>query len=85
MLILTRRSGEAIDIGTDIEVTILDVSGDHVRIGISAPRSISVVRKELREAVAMENRLAAAPKVKLGSQMLGHLRLSPLLDKPSEP
>jgi carbon storage regulator len=68
MLILTRRAGEGISIGPDVEITILDVSGDHVRIGISAPREVLVLRSELRREVEAENRLAAsgAAKVALG-------------------
>lgn len=60
MLILTRRSGEAISIGPDVEITVLEVSGDHVRVGISAPRDLLVLRKELRLQVEQENRLAAS-------------------------
>jgi len=76
MLILTRRSGEAIDIGGDIEITVLEVSGDHVRLGISAPRSVPVLRKELRDAVIRENRLAASSQGKLGIRPLGGLKLA---------
>lgn len=47
MLILTRRVGEVIRIGTDIEVTILDVRGGQVRIGIRAPKEIPVHREEI--------------------------------------
>ena len=49
MLILTRRAGEKIFIGDDIVVTILDISGRQVRLGIEAPRSIEVDREEIRE------------------------------------
>ncbi len=66
MLILTRERGEAIDIGGEIEITVLEVSGEHVRLGISAPRHVTVLRKELREEVAEENRLAACSPGKLG-------------------
>ena len=66
MLILTRRSGEALSIGDDVEVTILEVSGEHVRIGISAPRSVSVVRMELKADVLSENRQAVASAGRLG-------------------
>ncbi|NLG53413.1 MAG: carbon storage regulator CsrA [Clostridiales bacterium] len=47
MLVLTRKKGEALIIGEDIEVKILDVSGDKVSIGINAPKSVSVIREEL--------------------------------------
>lgn len=68
MLILTRRSGEAINIGGDVEVTVLEVSGDHVRLGITAPRDVTVLRKELREEIERENRLAASPGVRRAFQ-----------------
>lgn len=47
MLALSRKENEAIVIGNDIEVTILEVKGDQVKIGISAPKSVPVYRKEL--------------------------------------
>lgn len=47
MLALSRKQGEAIVVGNDIEVTILEVKGDQVKIGINAPKSIPVYRKEL--------------------------------------
>lgn len=47
MLALTRRIGESIVIGNDVEVTILDVKGEQVRIGIQAPKDVSIHRKEI--------------------------------------
>ena len=47
MLVLTRKSNESIMIGDDIELSVLSVSGDKVRIGIEAPREIPVFRKEV--------------------------------------
>lgn len=49
MLILTRRAGEALRIGDDIEVTVMSVSGTQVRIGIKAPRNVAVDREEIAE------------------------------------
>jgi carbon storage regulator len=49
MLILTRRAGEALRIGDDIEVTIMAVNGSQVRIGINAPRDVAVDREEIAE------------------------------------
>ncbi len=63
MLVLTRRSGEAIRIGDDIEVTLLEVRGDTVKIGIDAPRSTTVWRKELWEEIVAENLRAAKQTV----------------------
>jgi len=50
MLILTRRTGESLRIGDDVEVTVMAVNGSQVRIGIKAPRNIAVDREELRNA-----------------------------------
>ena len=49
MLILTRRPGESILIGDDIEVTIARIDGNQVRIGVEAPRDVKIVRGELLE------------------------------------
>ncbi len=49
MLVLTRRIGETIKIGDDIDVTVLDIQGGQARIGIDAPREVRVDREEVRE------------------------------------
>ena len=49
MLVLTRKSEESIIIGDDVEVMVLGVSGDKVRIGITAPREVEVFRKEVKD------------------------------------
>jgi len=54
MLVLSRQRDESIIIGDDIEITIVDVRGDKVRLGINAPREISVHRKEVYEAIQRE-------------------------------
>ncbi len=59
MLVLTRRIGEKVLIGDDVEVTILDIKGDSIRIGIDAPRSTRIQRAEIVEAVRAENAEAA--------------------------
>lgn len=58
MLVLTRRIGESVLIGDEIEVTLLDVKGDSVRIGINAPRTTRIQRSEIVEAVVTENTAA---------------------------
>ena len=76
MLILQRRVGQAIKIGDSIEVIVLEVSGEHVRLGIEAPREIRVLRHELLEALTAENRAASTPtatEAALGP-LLGSLR-----------
>ena len=60
MLALTRKQGESIIIGGNIELTILEVKGEQVKIGISAPKSVPVYRKEIYLQIQEENRQAAA-------------------------
>ena len=59
MLVLSRQRDETIMIGDDIELTIVDIRGDKVRIGIKAPSRIAVHRKEVYEAIRLENEQAA--------------------------
>jgi carbon storage regulator len=59
MLVLTRRLGESITIGDDIVVTVLSVSGGQVRLGITAPQSVRVVREEILKGIQEENSAAA--------------------------
>ena len=59
MLIITRRAGERIMVGDDIVVEVMEIVGNSVRIGISAPRSVPVYREEIYAAVRDENRAAA--------------------------
>jgi carbon storage regulator len=54
MLLLTRRAAESIKIGSDITVTILEVKGTQVRIGIDAPKSVAVHREEVAERIKQE-------------------------------
>ncbi|SFJ26818.1 carbon storage regulator, CsrA [Paenibacillus sp. UNC496MF] len=58
MLVLSRKKGETIMIGNDIELTVLDVSADGVKLGIAAPKEIGILRKELFIAVADTNKEA---------------------------
>jgi carbon storage regulator len=61
VLVLTRRPGESIVVGDDVVVTVLEVRGDVVRIGIAAPRSIQVHREEIYRELQKANREAASP------------------------
>ena len=54
MLVLSRQKDESIVIGDDVEVTIVDVRGNKVRLGITAPKNISVHRREVYEAIQRE-------------------------------
>ena len=62
MLVITRKRREKIIIGDNIEITVVDIRGDKVRLGVSAPKEISVHRKEVYEAIRRENREAAQVK-----------------------
>jgi carbon storage regulator len=55
MLVLTRKQGEKILIGDDIVITVLDVRGDSIRLGVDAPRGISIQRAEILKAVTEAN------------------------------
>ena len=59
MLVLTRKLGESIAIGDDIKVTIIEVKGKQVRIGIEAPQQTVVHREEIYQKILEENRMAA--------------------------
>jgi carbon storage regulator len=59
MLVLSRQRDESIIIGDNIVVTVVDVRGDKVRLGIEAPREVSVHRREVYEAIQRENQQAA--------------------------
>ncbi|MDO9380439.1 MAG: carbon storage regulator CsrA [Nocardioidaceae bacterium] len=61
MLVLSRRVGESIVIGDDVVVTVLDVRGDVVRVGVDAPRSVAVHRQEVLAELTEANREAASP------------------------
>jgi len=54
MLILTRRNGEVLKIGDDIDVTVLGVKGNQVRVGINAPRDVAVHREEIYQKIKQE-------------------------------
>jgi carbon storage regulator len=62
MLLLTRKLGENIRIGDDVKITIVEVKGNHVKLGIDAPPSIKVHREEIYERIQEENRRAQGLK-----------------------
>ena len=59
MLILSRKVNEKVMIGDDITISIIEVRGDQVRIGVDAPKSVKVFRQEVFDAIKAENRAAA--------------------------
>lgn len=62
MLVLTRKRNESIMIGDEIELVVVDIHGDQVKLGIRAPRTVAVHRKEVYEEIQRENVLAAEGK-----------------------
>ncbi|MFJ8234655.1 carbon storage regulator CsrA [Ureibacillus sp. NPDC094379] len=65
MLVLTRKVGETIWIGEDVEIVITEVKGEQVKIGISAPQSIGVIRGELRRDISLSNTEAVINNLEL--------------------
>jgi len=61
MLILSRRPGESLTIGDDVVVTVVSVSGNQIRLGITAPREVRVLREEIYKVMRGENQAAARP------------------------
>jgi carbon storage regulator len=59
MLVLTRKSGEAINVGDEITVTVLEIRGNQVRLGIQAPLSVTIHRRELYEKMRSENLISS--------------------------
>ncbi|OPX33144.1 carbon storage regulator [candidate division KSB1 bacterium 4484_188] len=59
MLVLTRRLGEAINIGEDITITIVDIDGKQVKLGVIAPRDVEIFREEVYDRIKEENIRAA--------------------------
>ena len=80
MLVLSRQRDETIMIGDDVEITVVDIRGDKVRLGITAPRRIQVHRKEVYEAIKRENRQASKLSPRDVSEVIdrdGEKRASP--------
>ena len=78
MLVLSRQRDETIMIGDDIEITVVDIRGDKVRVGINAPSRVAVHRKEVYEAIRAENersaRLARGTVEELGQSVAETVR-----------
>jgi carbon storage regulator len=77
MLVLSRQRDETIMIGDDIELTVVDIRGDKVRLGIKAPSHVAVHRKEIYDAIKRENQQASCLK----QNELSSLRTSPPVGK----
>jgi carbon storage regulator len=69
MLVLTRKLQEAIKIGHDIEIIVLSIEGDQVKLGISAPRNVEIHRKEVYLSIQEENNHAAVASMETINQL----------------
>lgn len=70
MLILSRKVDEKIKIGGEITITLIGISGDQVKIGVEAPKSIKVFRQEVFDDIQRQNRTAATPSLETLSRLL---------------
>jgi len=85
MLVLSRKRDESIIIGDDIEVTVIDVRGDTVRIGVNAPKSVPIFRQEIYEAIQKENIAASKSMTEDLTQVAKALRKSKTKDPSKKP
>ncbi|MCH5292600.1 MAG: carbon storage regulator CsrA [Treponema sp.] len=69
MLILSRKIDERIKIGDEITITIIDVHGDQVKIGVEAPKNVKVFRQEVFDAIQSENKAAVVASSDAGNQI----------------
>ena len=69
MLVLSRKPGQQIHIDSDIVITVLDISGKFVRLGVTAPENVLLLRGEIKKQIEIENEIAA-----VGTEHLKHLR-----------
>ncbi len=74
MLVLTRKKDEAIKIGDDIEITVLSINGDQVKLGIEAPKHIEIHRKEIYLSIQEENNAASHSSLDLLKALSNQLK-----------
>ena len=72
MLILSRKVNESIMIGDNVEISVIDIKGDQVRLGITAPRQVKVYRREVYRMIQEENLQAAKAKPDILPEIPGH-------------
>lgn len=74
MLVITRKTSESILIGSDIEITVTEIGGERVKIGINAPKGVPIMRKELLETQELNREASAAPRPEKVNELLHLLR-----------
>lgn len=79
MLVLSRKKGQSIMVGSDIEISIVDIQGDQIRLGIDAPRNIAIHRKEVFEEIIKENKQAAS--VALDPELIKTIKIKSIENK----
>ncbi|HSQ42930.1 MAG TPA: carbon storage regulator CsrA [Fibrobacteraceae bacterium] len=67
MLVLTRKPGESIRLGDNIRLTVVEIDGSNIKIGIDAPRTVSIYREEVYQRIKEENQAAVTRDVDMGS------------------
>ena len=75
MLALARKINQSIMIGSDIEITLLEIKGDQVKIGINAPKSVPIYRKEIYMQIQDENKKASEGEIDVEAVSYTHLTL----------
>jgi len=81
MLILSRKIDEKIKIGDDITITLIDVHGDQVKIGVEAPKNVKVFRQEVFDAIQIENKAALVESKESENSLIAVRAISKLLKK----
>lgn len=77
MLVLSRKRDESIIIGDEIEITVVDIRGEQIKIGVTAPRNVSIHRKEVYEAIQEENKAASRSDLQNLSGLVKVLKAKP--------
>ena len=85
MLVLSRKVGESIVIGDDVVVTILEIRGDLIRVGIDAPKHVKVHRREVFEAIEAANREALATTLAAMDEFASAIKGLPAMPKAKDP
>jgi carbon storage regulator len=83
MLVLTRRAGESVMVGDEVVVTVLEIRGEVIRLGIQAPRSVQVHREEVYRELQRANREAAASSEDVARAIAGLLGTAPAESGPA--
>ncbi|MBI1389874.1 MAG: carbon storage regulator CsrA [bacterium] len=80
MLVLSRKRDESIIIGDDVVITVVDIKGEQVKIGVTAPKTVSIHRKEVYEAIQQENRAASQTQLQNLAGLVKVLKKQPSSD-----